>query len=183
MVNTFAKYMFTILYSEKEYASLRLDKYGTLAKTLTPIWPLLSTSNRILKISPTGFRGEKLLLVASADVDIESTHVCVYVCVRFRKDTRRVGQNRLNPFATSPGQFPTDELPSSSFGGRTCDIRTNDFIYSVLSLSLPKNLSCYILPTRSTRKPRYGDDFIRNIVQSIGIEIFSCPNMIKLTFC
>lgn len=52
--------------SEKEYASLRLDKYGTLAKTLTPIWPLLSTSNSILRISPTGFRGEKLLLVASA---------------------------------------------------------------------------------------------------------------------
>lgn len=62
--------------SEKEYASLRLDKYGTLAKTLTPIWPLLSTSNSILRISPTGFRGEKLLLVASADILKAHMYVC-----------------------------------------------------------------------------------------------------------
>lgn len=77
--------------SEKEYVLLRLDKYGTLAKTLTPIWPLLSTSNSILRISPTGFRGEKLLLVASADIYVESTHV--YVCVisaRIQEDSGRI---------------------------------------------------------------------------------------------
>lgn len=119
-----------------------------------------------------GFGGEKRRaaprravagLPARRVVASSKSSTCASISARRRyKEIPRDRENRADPFATSPGQFPTDELPSSSFGegvGVPRDIRTNGFIYHVPSRASPSpspSCSLRLPPSPASSAPSSG---------------------------